>query len=343
MAAGLYIHIPFCVSKCPYCDFYSVKYNSELAKKYVQRLTEEFKKYEGAEFDTVYFGGGTPSVLEPGLICKIIDEAKKIFVIAPGAEITVECNPSKELKEDFRQYAESGVNRLSIGMQSAVDKERFALGRRAGATQVKKTIEYAKSVGISNISLDVMLGTPKQTIDSLDTTFDFIDKAGVTHISAYMLKIEEGTPFFKLQDRLALPDEDAVSQMYLKTIKVLEQMGFCQYEISNFSKPGYESRHNTKYWTLEPYLGIGPSAHSFWDEKRIYYDKNWNIIPDGTGGDREEKIMLGMRLTNGVDKSLIKNDISQFINSGYLKINGSNVAFTPKGMLISNYILSEII
>lgn len=343
MAAGLYIHIPFCVSKCPYCDFYSVKYEKAIAEEYVSRITEEFKKYEGAEFDTVYFGGGTPSVLEPELICRIIEEAKSNFVIDSGAEITVECNPSKELKEDFKKYAESGVNRLSIGMQSAVDKERFALGRRAGAADVKRTIEYAKSVGISNISLDVMLGTPKQTIDSLDTTFDFIDKAGVAHISAYMLKIEEGTPFFRLQDRLALPDEDTVSEMYLKTVKVLEQLGFCQYEISNFAKPGFESRHNTKYWTLDPYLGFGPSAHSFWNGERFYYDKNWEIIPDGSGGDREEKIMLGMRLTKGVGISLIKKDISSFINSGYLKMNGRNVAFTPKGMLISNYILSEII
>lgn len=343
MAAGLYIHIPFCVSKCPYCDFYSVKYDKALAGQYVSRLTEEFKKRRGAEFDTVYFGGGTPSVLEPEMICQIIKEAKNDFVIDSGAEITVECNPSKELKEDFRQYAESGVNRISLGMQSAVDRERFALGRRAGAADVKRTIEYAKSAGISNISLDVMLGTPKQTIDSLNTTFDFIEKAGVTHISAYMLKIEEGTPFFKLQDRLALPDEDTVSEMYLKTIKVLEQLGFYQYEISNFAKPGFESRHNTKYWTLEPYLGFGPSAHSFWNGERFYYDKNWETVPDGIGGGREEKIMLGMRLTKGVDRALIKKDISQFINSGYLKTDGKNVAFTPKGMLISNYILSEII
>lgn len=343
MAAGLYIHIPFCVSKCPYCDFYSVKYDKALAEQYVSRLTEEFKKRRGAEFDTVYFGGGTPSVLEPEMICRIIKEAKSNFVIDSGAEITVECNPSKELKEDFRQYAESGVNRISLGMQSAVDKERFALGRRAGAADVKRTIEEAKSAGISNISLDVMLGTPKQTIDSLDTTFDFIEKAGVTHISAYMLKIEEGTPFFRLQDRLALPDEDTVSEMYLKTIKVLKQLGFYQYEISNFSKPGFESRHNTKYWTLEPYLGFGPSAHSFWNGERFYYDKNWEIIPDGSGGDREEKIMLGMRLTKGVDRALIEKDIGQYLASGYLRTDGKNVAFTPKGMLISNYILSEII
>lgn len=343
MAAGLYIHIPFCVSKCPYCDFYSVKYDKALAGQYVSRLTEELKKHRGAEFDTVYFGGGTPSVLEPEMICRIIEEAKSNFVIDSGAEITVECNPSKELKEDFRQYAESGVNRISLGMQSAVDQERFALGRRAGAADVKRTIEYAKSAGISNISLDVMLGTPKQTIDSLDTTFDFIGKAGVTHISAYMLKIEESTPFFKLQDRLALPDEDTVSEMYLKTIKVLEQLGFYQYEISNFAKSGFESRHNTKYWTLEPYLGFGPSAHSFWNGERFYYDKNGEIIPDGIGGDEEEKIMLGMRLTKGVDRALIKKDISQYLASGYLKTDGKNVAFTPKGMLISNYILSEII
>ena len=253
--AGLYIHIPFCKSKCPYCDFYSVKYDKALSEKYADELIKTMADYSG-EFDTVYFGGGTPSILESELIAKILTSAKNHFDIDKNSEITIECNPSKNLEKDFYNYAKCGINRVSIGMQSARNEERFALGRSAGQTEVAKAVNDAKKAGISNISLDVMLGTPKQTLSSLDETFEFIDKMNVTHISAYMLKIEEGTRFFDLKDRLALPDEDTVCEMYLKTIKSLESLGFNQYEISNFSKPSFESKHNIKYWILDDYLGL---------------------------------------------------------------------------------------
>ena len=340
--SGLYFHIPFCKSKCPYCDFYSVKFDEASAQQYVQEICDEIKQYQGI-FDTVYFGGGTPSILPPELIGKILDCARTQFEISDDAEITVECNPSKDLSEDFKKYASYGVNRISVGMQSAVDSERFALSRVAGKNEVERTINYARQSGIENISLDLMLGTPKQTIESLDYSFDFIKSVGVPHVSAYMLKIEEGTKFFQMRDRLVLPDDDMVGEMYLKTVDTLASFGIKQYEISNFAVPGFESRHNTKYWTLTPYLGIGKSAHSFWGGKRFFYDREWNKIDDGTGGDKEEQIMLGLRLAKGIDKSLVDRDFADLVKMGYVDDLGERIALTPKGMLVSNTIINYII
>ena len=319
-----------------------MKYDKETAEAYVSRLTEEFEKYKGAEFDTVYFGGGTPSILEPRLIGKIFEAIQKNFSVAPNSEITIECNPSKDLSEDFKQYRDFGINRISLGMQSAVKAERLALGRRASKEDVAKAIFDAKAAEITNISLDVMLGTPKQTLAGLDETFDFIAEADVQHISAYMLKIEPNTPFCKLRDTLALPDEDTVSDMYLKTVERLAALGFEQYEISNFAKKGFESRHNTKYWELAPYLGIGASAHSFWNGRRFYYDRDFHIIDDGEGGGIDERIMLGLRLKKGIKKSLIKRDITPYIKAGFLEENGENIFFTPKGFLVSNTIIADL-
>lgn len=340
--SGLYFHIPFCRSKCPYCDFFSVKYDKESAEKYTQRVIEEIKKYNGS-FDTIYFGGGTPSIIESALIGRIITASREQFEIDRNAEITIECNPSKNLREDFKAYRNFGVNRVSIGMQSARNKERFALGRSAGQAEVAKAVADAKNAGIENISLDLMLGTPHQTLDTLDETFDFIDKMNVTHISAYMLKIEKGTKFFEIKDRLPLPDDDTVSDMYLKTISALKDLGFNQYEISNFSKSGFESRHNLKYWELADYLGIGASAHSFRHGKRFYYDKDFNKIPDGDGGGIKEKIMLGLRLNKGIDKSLVTKDYSQFAKMGLIEETDKKISLTPQGMLVSNIIISQLI
>ena len=340
--AGLYFHIPFCKSKCPYCDFYSIRYDEALAEQYVKQICNTMKQYQGS-FDTVYFGGGTPSILEPALIGRILSCAREQFDIDDRSEITIECNPSKDLSEDFKRYASYGINRISLGMQSAVDKERFALGRSAGRAEVERAIVGAKKAGIENISLDLMLGTPKQTVESLDCSIDFIKNMGVKHVSAYMLKIEQGTKFFEMQDRLALPDEDTVCEMYLKTINSLSLLGFNQYEISNFSNVGFESRHNLKYWRLTEYLGIGKSAHSFWQGRRFYYDRDFNKIDDGTGGTIEEKIMLGMRLNKGVEKSLISADYSRLVGMGYIEEKGDRIALTPKGMLVSNTIINMLI
>ena len=340
--SGLYFHIPFCKSKCPYCDFYSKKYCAGEDEEYCKRLIEEIKKYSGS-FDTVYFGGGTPSIIKPRLIGEVLNAAKKQLDIDKNSEITVECNPREDLKENLRLYKEYGINRISLGMQSAVDKERFALGRSAGRAEVERAISASREAGIENISLDLMLGIPKQSLSSLDESLDFIDKMKVQHVSAYMLKIEEGTKFFEMRDRLALPDEDEVSAMYLKTVSALNQLGIKQYEISNFAKSGYESKHNLKYWELVPYLGIGKTAHSFWGGKRFYYDRDFNITDDGEGGSDGERIMLGLRLTKGIEKSLVKKPYKQFIKMGLMRESESRISLTPEGMLVSNTIINGLI
>lgn len=342
MAAGLYIHIPFCFSKCPYCDFYSTKYTPTAADAFAEKLGGQMQDYTGS-FDTVYFGGGTPSILEPQVLTGILQAVRDHFAIDPAAEITVECNPSKDLTGDMEQYAAAGINRVSIGMQSAVDRERFALGRRAGSGEVARTVAAAKAAGITNISLDVMLGTPKQTPDSLEETFAFIERMQVTHISAYLLKIEPGTPFDRLQAKLALPEEDTVCQMYLQTVERLGQLGFAQYEISNFARPGYESRHNLKYWLLEPYLGLGPSAHSLWNSRRFYFDRDWIWQDEGPGGDREEQILLGLRLNRGIPADWLTRDPAPYIAGGFMRRANGRISLTPRGMLVSNTILAELL
>lgn len=342
MAAGLYIHIPFCFSKCPYCDFYSTKYTPTAADAFAEKLGGQMQDYTGS-FDTVYFGGGTPSILEPQVLTGILQAVRDHFAIDPAAEITVECNPSKDLTGDMEQYAAAGINRVSIGMQSAVDRERFALGRRAGSGEVARTVAAAKAAGITNISLDVMLGTPKQTPDSLEETFAFIARMQVTHISAYLLKIEPGTPFDRLQAKLALPEEDTVCQMYLQTVERLGQLGFAQYEISNFARPGYESRHNLKYWLLEPYLGLGPSAHSLWNSRRFYFDRDWIWQDEGPGGDREEQILLGLRLNRGIPADWLTRDPAPYIAGGFMRRANGRISLTPRGMLVSNTILAELL
>lgn len=342
MAAGLYIHIPFCFSKCPYCDFYSTKYTPTAADAFAEKLGGQMQDYTGS-FDTVYFGGGTPSILEPQVLTGILQAVRDHFAIDPAAEITVECNPSKDLTGDMEQYAAAGINRVSIGMQSAVDRERFALGRRAGSGEVARTVAAAKAAGITNISLDVMLGTPKQTPGSLEETFAFIARMQVTHISAYLLKIEPGTPFDRLQAKLALPEEDTVCQMYLQTVERLGQLGFAQYEISNFARPGYESRHNLKYWLLEPYLGLGPSAHSLWNGRRFYFDRDWIWQDEGPGGDREEQILLGLRLNRGIPADWLTRDPAPYIAGGFMRRANGRISLTPRGMLVSNTILAELL
>ena len=277
------------------------------------------------------------------MLTGILQAVRDHFAIDPAAEITVECNPSKDLTGDMEQYAAAGINRVSIGMQSAVDRERFALGRRAGSVEVARTVAAAKAAGITNISLDVMLGTPKQTPDSLEETFAFIARMQVTHISAYLLKIEPGTPFDRLQAKLALPEEDTVCQMYLQTVERLGQLGFAQYEISNFARPGYESRHNLKYWLLEPYLGLGPSAHSLWNGRRFYFDRDWIWQDEGPGGDREEQILLGLRLNRGIPEDWLTRDPTPYIAGGFMRRANGRISLTPRGMLVSNTILAELL
>ena len=313
---GVYIHIPFCKSKCPYCDFYSYRCDNASQKKYVNALVDEIKTlrrcsdFLQGEFkaDTLYIGGGTPSVLIPDNLTAIIVAAKSRFNIGDGAEITVECNPGSDISSLIPAFKKCGVNRISLGMQSAVDSERQTLGRSADKKRIREAINLLKDNGIDNISLDIMLGIPDQNEDSLKETLDFAIECNTKHISAYILKIEDGTFFDIHRERYNFPDDNAVCDLYNQCADTLEKAGFVHYEISNFALPGYESRHNTKYWELEDYLGIGAAAHSYIKGKRFYFERDTEsfvngkkAIFDGIGGDAEEYIMLKLRLKKGLD------------------------------------------
>ena len=349
---GIYIHIPFCRSKCPYGDFFSLV-KTDTAETYIEAVNRRLKEYQTDEYmaDTLYIGGGTPSVLTGEQVASMIETVKTHY--GTPAEITVECNPSDVDETFLRRIYDAGANRLSFGMQSAVDAERRALGRRADRAQVEKAVRLAANIGFSNISLDLMLGIPHQTAESLHESICFCASLPVQHISAYILKIEEGTYFGKHRDVLTLPDEDTTADLYLQAIEELEAAGFKQYEISNFAKPGFESRHNLKYWHLEEYLGVGAAAHSFVGGRRFFYERDIagflagaKPIDDGAGGDREEAIMLALRLTEGVETALLSGNARQklpfLIERGYVTEHGGRVSFTPQGFLISNTLIAEL-
>ena len=360
---GLYIHIPFCKSKCPYCDFYSMRSDSVGYDDYTACVIESLESWAdnlGRKADTLYLGGGTPSLVGGKNIAFIVRRAKELFGV--DGEITVECNPSAIEEDFFETVAKAGVNRISLGMQSAVDSERRKLGRTADREKVLKCINEARNAGIKNITLDVMLGVPDQTTESLKETIDFCIETGVPHISAYMLKLEEGTYYYNNADKLNLPDEDTTADMYNLLAEELEKNGFIHYEISNFAKSGFEGKHNLKYWNAEEYLGIGPSAHSFIDGKRFYYPRDTEYfrfgnepIADGIGGDEEEYIMLRLRLKEGIafedyskryGKEISTEIIEKaklFEKQGLMKVTDESISMTRNGFLLSNTIISELI
>lgn len=360
----LYIHIPFCKSKCAYCDFFSGKADEKAYDEYVMQLKDKIEywsKRTDKTLSSVYFGGGTPSVLGDNRLCEVLEFIKQKFSVDNNAEITVEVNPESGKSLDFEKLYKCGFNRISVGMQSSDEKELKLLGRIHSTDDVRQTIYNAKNEGISNISLDLMLGIPCQTEQSLKSSIDFCAELGVTHISSYILKIEEGTPFYINRNKYDFADDDKQAELYLYAVDYLNRFGYKQYEISNFAKSGFESKHNTGYWKLDEYIGIGPSAHSFFEGKRFFYERdmqsfNDNVITaDGTGGDEEEFIMLSLRLAQGLDfdeykkrfgreipESLIKS-ADKYIKAGLMKKSENSIAFTPKGFLVSNAIISELI
>ena len=353
---GLYVHVPFCASKCPYCDFYSLRtHDSAFMEAYAAAAEQVMEQYAeaGLTADSLYFGGGTPSVLPPELFSRLSRRAIHLFSIPAHSEITVECNPSSDLEEFLPAAVSAGVNRISLGMQSAVTSERKKLGRRADTERVSQCIALARQEGVENISLDIMLGVPGQTMESLQQTLQFCIDTGVPHISAYMLKLEKETFFFKNREKLNLPPDDMVSDMYLFTVETLREAGLLQYEISNFARPGYEGRHNLKYWHCQEYLGVGPGAHSYLSGKRFFWPRNLDgfvagekPVSDGDGGSKEEQFMLAMRLTEGYSGFLtpaIQEYIAQPGMEQFFRYDGRSLSFAPRGFLLSNYLLSELI
>ena len=353
---GLYVHVPFCASRCPYCDFYTERAGESVRSDFISALKRDVLAWsEKDDFcaDTVYFGGGTPSVLPGDALAEILRLIKDRFHVPDSAEITVECNPSSDLETFLPAVTAAGVNRISLGMQSAVDNERKLLGRKADRKRVEECIALARRCGEDNISLDIMLGVPEQTEESLEETLQFCIDTGVPHLSSYMLKLEEGTNFYKRRDKLELPSEDTTVGFYEKTAAVLKAAGYQHYEISNFAKPGYEGRHNLKYWRCGEYLGLGPAAHSYLDGKRFYTEPDLTayldkemISDEGTGGDFEERLMLALRLSEGFSEELpstVMEELKKPYMAKYTNYDGKTLRLTEEGFLVSNSVISQLL
>lgn len=368
---GLYLHIPFCLQKCLYCDFCSfAALDGELVEGYVSRLCAELQKYSSAAenmtVDTVYFGGGTPTLLPICEFEKIMESVSTSFSLADDCEISSECNPATADREYLGELRKLGVNRLSIGLQSAQEEELMALGRVHSYEDFVNTYTYARAAGFENISADLMYGIPQQTLASFEDSIDKLISIEPEHISAYGLKIEEGTPFGKVADKLTLPDEDTEWEMYELLGNKLAKSGYDKYEISNFARAGYESRHNLKYWTGEDYLGFGVSAHSLFLGERFANSRDISAYISGrdiTDTRRTiepeeielEYVMLRMRLSSGVEhkdferrfgKSFMGcygERLRKYLDAGFVLSDGERTRFSDKGFFVSNYILSDIL
>lgn len=351
---GLYIHIPFCLTKCPYCDFYSERYSRSLAKEYSKAVIRNLKHYNEA-YDTVYFGGGTPV-----LLAEEIAEIMEHVSLERNAEITVEANPCVSDENRLRALFESGVNRISFGVQSMNGEELSFLGRRHSAQQAAEAIALAHKIGFDNISADLMLGLPRQGKDSISYSVSMLSALPVSHVSAYLLKIEEGTPFAEMN--IEIPEDESLSELYLHTCEQLEKCGFAQYEISNFAKSGYECKHNLKYWRCEEYIGIGAAAHSFYKGVRFCTERSIGkfissevqetTVTDACAGDFDEYAMLKLRLTEGLtfkecekfgmSKDIILNRCRK-VPKEYYCADEKGISLTKKGFLLSNAVIGRIL
>lgn len=359
MPNACYIHIPFCRGKCKYCSFVSFN-RPELMTGYVYSLLKEISgNYKGENLKTLYFGGGTPSLLSVDLLSKLI----KKFLFTDDSEITIEVNPDDCTLDYLRNLKELGVNRLSIGSQSFDDNLLKLIGRRHNSEQIIKTVEYAKIAGFENISLDLIYGLPRQTIEGLKKDLDNFISLDIQHISTYGLKIEGGS-FWGNNHPVNLPDDDIQADMYERVNELLTNAGYERYEVSNFAKTGFESRHNLTYWNNEEYYGFGVSAHGYVDGIRYsnyctleeYMDnplsREYGRIL--TNKEKlEEEIFLGFRKTEGIDTEKIYQKFSVnfekkykiILNkySDYIIKTPKGYAFNLRGTMLSNEILPEFI
>ncbi len=372
---GIYIHIPFCVSRCAYCDFCSTTGAAKRMPKYqdalLAHIRESAPQLAPYLIDSVYFGGGTPSYYGARRITELLDAIKTYGQLLKTAEITVECNPDTVRLGELRALRRAGVNRLSIGMQSANDDILRLIGRRHDFRQVEKAVEAARRADFDNLSLDLIYGLPSQTpgdwADSLSRALELRPE----HISCYGLKLEEGTPLYKYKDSPFLPSDDEQADMYLYAVETLQGANYAQYEISNFALKGYESRHNLKYWKLDEYMGFGASAHSFVSGIRYSFVADMQGYIDGVAGiegakllDEYEEIspqgkaaeyvMLGMRTTEGIsgkeyrdiylsDFSPIEEVLRGYEKKGWARESGGRWSFTSTGFLLSNPLIGELL
>ncbi|MBQ2888947.1 MAG: radical SAM family heme chaperone HemW [Clostridia bacterium] len=347
----IYIHIPFCVRKCLYCDFYSVT-DTELKDAYTDAVIKEIVSLKGLKTDTVYIGGGTPTALGDKLL-KIVDAVNENFILSKGFEFTVEANPGTVNKALLKNLCSLGVNRISLGAQSFNDDELKALGRIHTSKEIFESCDMIKDAGFNNFSLDLMLAVPKQTMDSLSYTLGCIEKINPPHVSAYSLIVEEGTPFYDMD--LDLPDEETEREMYYYVTERLKAKGLYRYEISNFAKHGFESRHNTGYWTDCEYWGIGAGAHSFNNDVRYQnasdiarYIKGEglreDVIPISEKERKLELFMLGLRMTKGVlYNGEFPERVNPLIEKGLLEIKNGHLRLTERGCDMANLVFMEFL
>lgn len=361
---GLYLHIPFCRQKCLYCDFYSLPGSEEAMEAYTAALCRAIARCPAGPVDTVYFGGGTPPLLGERRLARLLEAAARRFSLAPGAEVTLEANPGDRV--DYRALRSAGFNRLSLGVQSDDDATLRLLGRRHNRAQVAQAATAARAAGFGNLSMDLMLALPGQRPEEISRAARFCQALGAVHLSAYLLKIEEGTPFARMGMEARCPGEEESAALYLAAVAALEGLGYRQYEISNFACPGRESRHNLHYWHCEPYLGLGPAAHSFTGGRRRYFARDLAAFTaaenplslwqeDGPGGGWEEQLMLRLRLAEGVnlpalaalcpgfDPALVLRRAEPLAGAGLLRCQGGALRLTPEGFLLSNSILGRLL
>ena len=369
---GLYIHIPFCKSKCIYCDFYSLPRAEDRMDRYVsalcRQLAEIAQRTTAHTVDSVYLGGGTPSYLGEKRLRRILKTVKKHYHLSRDAEITLEANPDSAGDwRALRSLRRAGMNRLSLGVQSADDGLLRALGRPHTFAQAEEAAAAARRARIRNLSLDLIYGLPGQDLAGWKDTLERAAALEPEHLSCYGLKVEEGTPLWDMQEKMDLPDDDAQADMYLWTVERLEALGYEQYEISNFARPGRASRHNMKYWTLCEYAGFGPGAHSDLGDVRYAYLRSLDTYCAGVEAgvsvlessehipprERDiEYVMLGLRLTQGISRQEFENRyrlpfapiqsvLERFRATGHAALAGGRWRLTPEGFLVSNQIIGQ--
>jgi oxygen-independent coproporphyrinogen III oxidase len=376
MSAGVYLHIPFCKSRCSYCDFATDVFKSNaIVENYVDAIVKEISNFKfqisnsEIQVNTVYFGGGTPSLLSPKQLEKILNIVHKKFAVAENSEITMEMNPATTTLETVREYRGLGVNRASFGAQTFDDNELKRLGRKHTANDVRETIELLRNAGFTNVSFDLIAGLPRQTLKDWERNLDEALKLTPEHLSLYLLEIHEGTPLAEQirSQRQPQPDEDLSAEMYELMIEKTAAKNYAQYEISNFSLPGFESKHNSKYWTLDPVFGFGVSAHSFDGKVRYANERDTAtyvkmIENKGSAEVHREKIdivsefiFLGLRLSKGIDLNKLKKHFGTNLREKYaedlyrledlnlIEFNENVLKLTAKGMLYSNEVFSVFV
>lgn len=371
---GIYVHIPFCIRKCQYCDFLSFPADRAGQKSYIDSLIKEiflWKKTVSAPVaDTVFIGGGTPSVLDITELHRLFESLHKAFDIKNNTEFTVECNPGTVTEEKLRLMREAGVNRISLGIQSTFDEELQALGRIHSYREATESYKLARRIGFENINIDLMAAIPKQTVSSYEKSLQRIIALSPEHISSYSLIIEEGTPFFERYEKEPPVDEDTDRRMYERTKELLDSAGYKRYEISNYAKAGKECRHNLKYWKREEYLGAGLGAASFLNGCRFQNESEMSLyrkcLEEGTIPTTEKEVLskeeamaefmyLGLRCIDGIQiqtfertfshnfKNKYGKMVEKMVKEGLLKEENGRIFLTGRGIDLSNRVFAEFI